>query len=173
VSGDELRRSQRRAWPRVEIAVCLLVLLSSLTACGDDDPPAATATPAPTQPPTQTPVPPAELGQIVWATAVDESTKAPQDQVSTFPRDAAAIYAVIPVTRVLGNTQITAEWDYDGVPMPELTTTVSAPDLSNGGWIEFHIARSTNLLWPAGTYRIRILVEGQLAQESTIAVQST
>lgn len=173
MSGDGLRRSQRRAWPRFAIAVCLLVLLSSLTACGGGDAPAATATPAPTQPPTQTPEPPAELGQIVWATAIDEATKAPRDQVSTFPRDAAAIYAVIPVTRVITNTQITAEWDYDGVPMPELTTTVSAPDLPNGGWIEFHIARSTNLFWPAGTYRIRILVEGQRAQESTITVQSS
>ena len=94
------------------------------------------------------------------------------DQVTSFPHDAPTIYAVIPVTRVIGNTQITADWDYDGVPMPELTTTVSAPDLPDGGWIEFHIARSTNLFWPVGTYRVRISVNGQPTQEATIAVQS-
>jgi hypothetical protein len=170
MSGDGLCRSHRQAWPRFTIAVCLLILLSSLTACGGDDPPAATATPAP---PTPTPEPPVELGQIVWTTAIDESTKAPKDQVSIFPRDAAAIYAVIPVTRVKEHTQITAEWDFDGVPMPELTITVSAPDLPNGGWIEFHIARSTNLFWPIGTYRVRISVDGQPVLEASVPVQSS
>jgi hypothetical protein len=174
MSGAIPRRSQTWAWPRLVSGLCLLVLLSSLVACGGgDDPPSATSTPSPTQPPTQTPLPPAEFGQIVWATAIDESTKAPQDQVTSYPHNAGAIYAVVPVVRIDANTQVTAEWDYDGVAMPELTTTVNAPDLPNGGWIEFHILRSTNLFWPAGAYRVRIAVNGQFVQEATVTVQST
>jgi hypothetical protein len=109
----------------------------------------------------------------VWTTAIDESTKAPQDQVTSYPHDAAAIYAVIPVIRIVANTQVTAEWDYDGVPMPELTTTVNAPDLPEGGWIEFHVLRSTNLFWPVGAYHVRISVNGAPVQEAIVTVQST
>jgi hypothetical protein len=173
MSGAVRRRSQPWAWPRLAIGLCLLVLLSSLAACGGgDDPPSATSTPAPTQPPTQTPAPPAELGQIVWASAVDDSTKAPLNQVTSYPHDAGAIYAVVPVTRIVSNTPVTAEWDYDGVAMPELTTTVNAPDLPNGGWIEFHITRSTNLFWPVGAYHVQVFVNGQTVQESSVSVQS-
>jgi hypothetical protein len=171
LSGAEPRRAQLWSWPRLVAAVSLLALLSTLTACGGgDDPPAATSTPAP---PTQTPMPPPEFGQIVWATDIDESTKAPQDQVTSYPHDAAAIYAVVPVTKIVANTPVTAEWDYDGVPMPELTTTVNAPDLPNGGWIEFHVLRTTNLFWPVGTFHVRVSVNGQPLQEASVPVQSS
>jgi hypothetical protein len=170
MTGAARRRPQVWAWPRLAVGLAGLVLLSSLAACGGDDPPASTATP---QPPTETPLPPAEFGQIVWATAIDESTKAPRDQVTSYPRDAGAIYAVIPVVKIVANTQVTAEWDYDGAPMPGLTTTVNAPELPEGGWIEFHVLRSTNLFWPAGTYHVRISVNGQPVQEAAVTVQST
>jgi hypothetical protein len=162
-----------RPWSRVATGLAILVLVAGFSACGGNDSPDATSTPAPTQAPTPTPVPPVELGQIVFATGVDDATKAPNDQVTSYPHDADAIYAVVPVTKISGNTPVTAEWDYDGVPMPALTTTIAAPDLPNGGWIEFHLTRTTNLFWPVGTYRVRISANGQPAQEATLTVESS
>src|SRR4051794_10158282 len=163
-------------------SLCLAAVV--LTACGGGNDESATATPAiPTLPPAPTatigPSTPGnfansqtELGGIVWATGVDETTKAPLDQVDSYNHDAPAIYAVLPVVRLSPNTQFSAEWDLDGTPMPKLTTTINGSDLPEGGWLEFHLLRTTNLFWPVGSYHVRILVDGQLAQEATVQVKS-
>jgi hypothetical protein len=173
-------------WPRGHCfaTLCLVIVVAILTGCGGDNNTPATATIAALTPdvtPTATigPSTPGnfassfgELGRIVWATEIDDKSKAPKDQVGSYNHDAAAIYAVLPVTRLSPNAQITAEWDYNGTPMPKLTITINGSDLPNGGWIEFHILHSSNLFWPVGTYHVRISVNGQMAQEASVTVQN-
>ncbi|MFL5759369.1 MAG: hypothetical protein ACJ789_06510 [Thermomicrobiales bacterium] len=171
------------AWPRRLCLGLLCLAIVGLTACGGGNNNPATATPAvptPVASPTATigPSTPGnfaadatELGKIVWATGIDDTTKAPNDHVSAYSHDAPAIYAVLPVIRLNAKARITAEWDYDGTPMPKVTTIINGSDLPKGGWIEFHLQRATNLFWPVGSYHVRVLVNGQLAQESSIEVK--
>jgi hypothetical protein len=175
-----------RLWPRGHwgATLCLVLIVVVLTGCGGDNNTSATATIAALTPviaPTATigPSTPGnfassfgELGRIVWAKGVDDKTKAPIDQVGSYEHDAPAIYAVLPVARLSPNAQITADWDYNGTPMSKLTTTVNGSDLPDGGWIEFHILRSSNLFWPVGTYHVRVSVNGQMAQEASVTVQN-
>jgi hypothetical protein len=180
------RYARIQVWPRGHWVsmLCLVIVVGVLTGCGGDNNTPATATiavPVPEVTPTATigPSTPGnfassfgELGKIVWATGIDDTSKAPIDQVGSYNHDAAAIYAVLPVARLSPNAQITAEWDYNGTPMPKLTTTINGSDLPDGGWIEFHILRSSNLFWPVGAYHVQIFVNGQMAQEASVTVQN-
>jgi hypothetical protein len=79
----------------------------------------------------------------------------------------------MPIVRLSPNTQFSAEWDLDGTPIPTLSTTINGSDLPQGGWLEFHLLRTTNLFWPVGTYHVHVLVNGQLAQEATVQVKAS
>jgi hypothetical protein len=178
--------AQIQVWPRGHLvaALWMVITVGVLTGCGGNNDTPATATiavPVPDITPTATIEPSTpgnfassfgELGRIVWSTGIDDKSKTPKDRVGSYNHDAAAIYAVLPVARLSPNAQITAEWDYNGTPMPKLTTTINGSDLPDGGWIEFHILRSSNLFWPVGTYHVQIFVNGQMAQEASVTVQN-
>lgn len=112
----------------------------------------------------------AEIGPVVWSTAIDGETNAPVAPVEVVPVGAPAIYATLPVTRVQRGASLGATWTYNGTPLPTLGGAVVANREQVGGWVEFHIARAEDAVWPAGVYAVVVTVDGRLAQESAVRV---
>jgi hypothetical protein len=117
--------------------------------------------------------PGAELGEIVWTTAVDPSTNTPLDPVEWFPVDVETIYAVIPAWRLEAGVAITAEWTYNDTPVPGLGDQVTPAESYVDAWIEFHITQAPDTPWPTGVYRITIFVGGQPAVSSEVEVRDS
>ncbi|HEU5433760.1 MAG TPA: hypothetical protein VFU81_18975, partial [Thermomicrobiales bacterium] len=114
--------------------------------------------------------PAGEIGAVVWARGVDPATKAPLDRTTSFPPDAPAIYAVVPVDRLAPNARLTATWSYNDTSLDAFTQTVTAGDAPGARWVEFHIARSSAVPWPAGDYTIVVRLADGLAQTASVTV---
>jgi hypothetical protein len=163
---------------------------------GSNDSPAATSTPAPTATPTvlaATPAPSpaaspsplpdfaatpgvftssqADVGKIVWTTAIDPTTKAPTGRATELTPTIETIYAALPVYRVQPGTVFTAKWTYNNTPVDALTSQVTASGGYDEAWIEFHLTRAANQPWPTGTYQVTVLVGGQQAEQGTVQVR--
>lgn len=159
------------------------------------EPPAVTAEPAapptePPAPPTEAPLGPpvvptvggsqdpfraesAELGPIVWATAIDASTNAPTPAVDVVPVDAPRIYASVPVGRLQRGTVLDARWTYNGTPLIGVEGTVTAERDQRGGWVAFLLSREDGEPWPAGVYAVVVSVDGVVAHASAIRAEQT
>jgi hypothetical protein len=174
-----------------QIAAALLVV-GGLAACGGPAGPAPTAV-APSTPPAATPraneTPPAptmptafsgigspvarpggEIGPVVWASAVDPTTKAPVARATAFPRDAATIYAVVPVIRLAPNARLTVTWSYNDTSLDAFTQTVVANGRPGARWIEFHLTRSSDRPWPTGTYAVEVRLDDGVVQTASVTV---
>ena len=171
-------------------ALAALGLVALLAGCGGSPSPTpAAVTPAATaRPPTPaaspTPALPAafatigspaagaagEIGAVVWARSVDPATKAPVDRTTSFPPDAPAIYAVVPVVRLAPNARLTASWSYNDTSLDAFTQTVTAGGESGARWVEFHITRSSSVPWPAGDYSIVVRLADGVAQTASVTV---
>jgi hypothetical protein len=145
------------------LAAVFAVLVLTLSACGggETEEPTATVDPgnqigdaSPT--PTIDPDRPAKLGDVQWAAAVDEWTKAPTAPVDTFPVETPAIYAAYPIEYLPQATFLTATWSYNGNSLPGLTDEVLIVEMSTSGRVEFHLLKSTDDPWPVGTYSITV-----------------
>lgn len=121
----------------------------------------------------------AEIGAVVWATAVDPATKAPRQRVAAFPADARTIYATLPIVRITRGTTLAASWSYNDTPIPQLNSAVTAPADAENIWVEFHLTLKPGVAatpplrpgtWPAGTYRVTISVNGTVAERAEVAV---
>jgi hypothetical protein len=192
--GAGARHLLRKAAPR-PCTLAALGLVALLAGCGGSTPPTPTAvtpaaiTPAATarpQAPIASPTPalPAafstigspvagaagEIGDVVWARSVDPATKAPVDRTTSFPPDAPAIYAVVPVVRLAPNARLTASWSYNDTSLDAFTQTVTAGGESGARWVEFHITRSSSVPWPAGDYTIVVRLADGVAQTASVTV---
>jgi hypothetical protein len=134
--------------------------------------PAATGS-APTAPPPTTAVfrsERAEIGPVIWTTAVDPSTNVPRDRVTAYPAEAPALYAALPVTRISEGIEISATWIYNDTPIEGLNATIRADREQTDIWIEFHLTRSAVAAWPSGVYAVSITVDGASAHQATVQV---
>jgi hypothetical protein len=189
------RRTGRTGWIARRLATGLILLLCVACSGSGDAPdatptvaPAASAIPSPAPSPVASPSPlpnlaatpgiftssQADVGKVVWSTAIDPTTKAPTGRVNELTANVETIYATLPVYRVKPGTVFTAEWTYNNTPVDTLTSHVTATGGYDEGWIEFHITRATNQLWPDGTYQVTVLVgEHQaVAERATIRVRA-
>jgi hypothetical protein len=155
------------------------VVVAALAGCGGNDSPPATptatsspdltATAVAAAPPTPRPTP--QIGQIVWATAVDPRTKAPVDVVDGFAVDDETLYATLKVRNLPPNATFTAEWSYNETSLDSLTTTVATPSEADSGWVEFHLTRSAEP-WPKGTYAVSVSLDGKVVQTAEVTVET-
>jgi hypothetical protein len=186
-------KSSRRATTK-QIAAALLVV-GGLAACGGPAGPTptpfATATPAAATPranealpaPTMpaafsgigSPVarPDGEIGPVIWASAIDPTTKAPVARATTFSPDAATIYAVVPVIRLAPNARLTAAWSYNDTSLDAFTQSVTAGGQQGARWIEFHLSRSSDHPWPTGTYAIEVRLGDDIVQTASVTVEGS
>lgn len=112
----------------------------------------------------------ADVGPIVWTTAVDPRTNAPVDSVTVFPVDAPTIFATVSLARWEPRATISAEWSYNGTPLDGFATTVIADRAQRDVWLEFHLRKDPAASWPEGVYAIALLVDGEPAQAASIVV---
>lgn len=115
----------------------------------------------------------AELGPIMWATAIDANTNAPTPAVAVVPFDAPRIYASVPVGRLQRGTVLDARWTYNGTPLVGVEGTVTAERDQRGGWVAFLLSREDGEPWPAGVYAVVVSVDGVAAHASAIRVEQT
>ena len=116
----------------------------------------------------------ADGGAVVWATAVDPTTKAPTEPVETFPTDARTMYAAVPLARLEPGTTLTATWTYNRTPLDGMVGSVTAPagEAGRDVWVAFELERQTDEPWPNGTYAITVAVNGEPALTAAVEVQN-
>ncbi len=154
-----------------------ILLVTSLAGCGGDSA-EATVTPAASPiathvPATPTPVPPAEVGEVVWATGVISGTNAPDGIVDSFETSALALYAVCRVTNLRASSVLSASWTYNDVSLEAVTTGTVPGSAFSAGYVQFHLKRDGNVAWPDGAYAIVVSLDGNVVQTAQIEVRST
>ena len=115
----------------------------------------------------------ATLGPVVWATSVDDETRAPRDQVTSFAADAPTIYATVAVGHIAAGTTVQAQWSYNRTKLETLDQVILAERSDNEVWLEFHLALSQGETWPAGTYELSLAVNGEPAVTSSVEVDGS
>ena len=121
------------------------------------------------------------IGQVVWASTVDQVTQAPSEPLDTIPSDTAEIYAALPLTSIAAGTVIGATWSYNGVPLDTLSSSITATTDATNTWVAFRLDRTapgtppstprSESDWPDGDYGVVITVDGEVVQESTVTVE--
>lgn len=127
--------------------------------------------PAPGVTPVGSPTGAAQLGPIIWATAIDPQTKAPTERVEAFPTTAKTLYATLPIAILEPGTVLTAAWTYNATSLDALTSTVVAQGRYADSWVEFHLVRASDQPWPAGTYAVTVLANGVAVQTAEVKVE--
>jgi hypothetical protein len=96
-------------------------------------------------------------------TAGDKSITGATDTFS--PRD--TIYATVTTDGMGDNVAVRAKWTYqDGQVVEETSQTISPRGQAR---TEFHITKPDG--WPAGTYRLEVMVNGQPSMTKTFTVR--
>jgi hypothetical protein len=98
------------------------------------------------------------LGRIVWTAAIDQTTNAPTEPVSSYAPTAPRIIAAIPVGPLPAGSRIEATWEYNDSSLDAFTTQLFQSEMIDQVWITFHIERDPNVPWPIGTYEISVSV---------------
>lgn len=149
----------------------LLAGASFLVACnrGDDAATVDTAAGTAAQTPAPAPAPTTSLSvtNVTLGKRVDASRMvAPTDTASTFgTRD--TIYASVQHEGQPASATLTARWLFQDGQVVDSTSQTINP--TGPAATEFHIAKATP--WPAGTYRVEILVDGTVAQTKQFTVR--
>ena len=156
--------------------LCTLVVLvcaaSALSACRGDEPSLNPTATAPAASPSEAPHvgTPAAIGPIAWAESVAEGSNAPVEIVDHFSTDASTIYAVVRATNLASGAVVSATWSFDETPLDTAASSVTPPAAYADGYIEFHLTRSADELWPDGTYAVQIALDGSVVQTSQVEV---
>ncbi len=145
----------------------------ALVACGKKEPPAPPPPPAaPASAPAPTPAPaPAPAGVTLSAVTLGKAVGA--DKKVTAATEVFAkgdtIHASIDTTGA-GSATVVAKWTYmtggKTVPVKEESATI-AP--TGPATTEFHISKPDG--WPAGDYRVEIVVDGKTVATKSFTVQ--
>ena len=153
------------------LGIPMLAAALLATGCnrGDETPAVDTAAPT-TASPTPAPAPAAQALSVTNVTLgkrVDGSAMvAPADTASTFGTR-ATIYASVQHTGQPASAMLGARWVFQDGQVVDSTARSLTP--TGPGATEFHIAKASP--WPAGTYRVEILVDGQVAQTRQFTIR--
>jgi hypothetical protein len=152
---------RRPSRPLASLAVALAAAVLLVVACGrkTEEAPAPAPAPPPAAPQGVT-VATVELGNSIGA---DKRVTAP---ATTFaPAD--TIYASVDTTGSAPSATLAARWTYeDGQVVNESSQTI-AP--TGPATTEFHISKPDG--WPAGSYKVEILLNGTSATSKSFTVQ--
>ena len=157
----------------VPALVGILCALPALAACGGGNP-----EPTPTTAPVvttasgapATAIPPAIIEPIVWAERIVEGTNAPESIVDRFSTASESIYAVVHTENLAPGVVLTANWTYNNTSLDNATRAFVLAGGYDAGYVEFHLTRSADALWPEGNYAVTIALDGQVMQSAQIDV---
>jgi hypothetical protein len=174
------RRSPVGTPPRQYLCAAYLVLICAmLVSCGGElrlVPPTSPSPQVISKPPAvagATPVGTAvatQLGQIIWATAIDPATSAPIEPVSSYRPDAPSIIAVMQTFAVSAGSTFEATWEYNDTSLDAFSTRLAPTESSAESWISFYIERDPDVPWPVGTYEVTVSLNGTIMQQATVEV---
>ena len=146
-----------RTWSTVHLGVlAICVAFAHLTACTRSEaPPAPQAAPQPAG---------FRLTRVDVGNAIGADKKVTAPSTSFKPTD--TIYASISTEGAAASVVLTARWTFeDGQVVNESTQTI-AP--TGPAVTEFHIAKPDG--WPAGTYKLEVLANGEPAGAAQFTV---
>ena len=134
--------------------VALLVLMAVVAAaCGGSEPAPPPAAPAPLA-----------VASVDLGSAIDANKRVVEARTTFAPTD--TIYASVATTGAASSATLVARWTFqDGQVVTETTQTI-AP--TGPAAIEFHISKETP--WPAGRYRVEILLNGTSAMAKDFTI---
>ena len=112
----------------------------------------------------------AELLGITWTTSVDPETRAPEDEVTSYPNDAPAIIAAVEIGDVQAGTVLTATWSIDGVEVPQATMQITAQQDLQEGWATFQFTRDPARLFPLGELEVQVTAPGDDAVTASVDI---
>jgi hypothetical protein len=115
---------------------------------------------------------PPTLASATVTDQVDAKTRAPAREVTTFPKDSKQLYVSALIKNPRQGTKVQAIWQYDrenrGAFAPVDEKEVSFDKESRERYVAFGLTATTT--FPAGTYRVQLLLDGTLAKEITFHV---
>ena len=110
------------------------------------------------------------MGRIVWTAAIDETTNAPIEPVSSYVSIAPRIIAAVPAHSLPAGSRIEATWEYNDTSLDAFTTRLSQTEMIDQTWITFHLERDPAVPWPVGTYEVSVSLNGTTVQVATVEV---
>ena len=159
--------ARRRAFSLIGVTFLVGALLSG---CGGED---QSATGTPTGQMSPTPVRPPVFGTPVWTQDVDPATNQPLQPVTTFPDTVSRLSVAVPVERLPPSTSVTSTWFFNDVELSGLGTEITIDRGIERGWIEVHLDRQTEEVWPDGRYRVVLSIGGTTLADTAIDVERT
>lgn len=112
-----------------------------------------------------------QIGDVVWTNATDPITNAPLEPVASFPPDVLRIVAAVHVDALPAGSSIEAIWEYNDTSLDAFSTRLSLDGGSANLWVSFYIERDPEVDWPAGTYEVKISLNGSTKQEAAVRVE--
>jgi hypothetical protein len=138
----------------------LLALMLVALGCGRKDSGSAADTGSRTEATSAVRVSDVKLGRAIGA------DKRLTDETDDF-RPTDVIYAVVETQGSGSGAELRARWTYqDGQVVDESTRSITA---SGGDFTEFHISKPSG--WPAGNYKVQILLNGQPVETEDFEVK--
>ena len=145
----------------VWVAALALAIGALPTACSKNNRQAETTTQTETQQTAQ--VSSVQLGRGMGA---DKRVTDPTEEF----RPNETIYATVITTGGAPNTELTARWTFQDGQVVEETTQTIAPTQGVDAASEFHVSKPDG--WPAGKYKLEVLVNGTPAATKEFEVKT-
>ncbi|MGE3797093.1 MAG: hypothetical protein AB7G88_04555 [Thermomicrobiales bacterium] len=161
--------ADRRALLRGGVLFFIGLAVTGCVVGSDDDPSAGTSVEEGNSGGVAVTGPPV-LGPVVWSQSVESGTNEPVSPVSSFPDSAPVIFAVFPVERLSSGIVIRASWTFDGEALDGVGAELAVTRDQIGGWLEFHLERTSEDPWPDGEYGIALTTESVLIATGTVSV---
>ena len=155
-----MSRSTRWCWP----ALCLLLLLSSISCSSRTEQVSSTSTPSTSAPTTTAPVSvvAVDLGRNI------DVDKLVTERVEVFkPKD--TIYASIRTNGASPNAKLAVKWIYQDGQVVDQSEQMIAPD--GVAATEFHITKPDG--FPAGDYKLEVSLDGSPVQTRDFKVTAS
>ncbi len=125
--------------------------------------------PKPAEPPAAVQPAPLAVASIDLGKSVDPAKRVTSPTTSFGQRD--TIYASVNTTGIGSNATLGAKWTFQKKAGGEISVNESSQTITTSGpaSTEFHITKAT--AWPAGSYKVEILLNGVSAGSKDFTVQ--
>ena len=80
------------------------------------------------------------------------------------------IFAAFPVERIAKGVVIRSSWTFNGQTVEGVGAEMESTRDQVGGWIEFHLERTSEEPWPDGEYGISLTTENILIATGSVQV---
>lgn len=152
---------------RVLIVFVCAVFLVACGGGGENDAPGDNASPPAGTPPPQSRM---EVGEIIWAQAIDSSNGEPTEIVTSFTTQSPAIIAVIEADDIPVDTEFTATWTIDDQLIEGAEMDIAASEELPHAWIAFSFTRDPDQLYPPGQLGVTITTSEGHLREATVEI---